>query len=139
VHPHNTFFVVAELQHLAVTDGLKKVFKDTQWTVEQLSFEAGHKSASASVWHALLLKFGVSKEDRVKISPAPTESELKHVCVCLSLSLCRLEATRLFLGVAVNSPVAELGLGAHSVNSTRRILAVQRTLPSRFDPTFFLI
>ena len=44
---------------------LKKLFKDTQWTVEQLSLVAGHKSVSASVWHDLLLKFGISKEDRV--------------------------------------------------------------------------
>jgi hypothetical protein len=58
---------LAETQYLAVTQGLKKLFKDTQWTVEQLSFVAGHKSVSASVWHDLLLKFGISKEDRVKI------------------------------------------------------------------------
>jgi hypothetical protein len=25
---------LAEIQHLAVTQGLKKLFKDTQWTVE---------------------------------------------------------------------------------------------------------
>ena len=43
------------------------VVKDTQWTVEQLLFESGHKSVSASIWHDLLLKFGVSKEDRIKI------------------------------------------------------------------------
>ena len=40
---------LAEIQHLAVTQGLKSLFKDTQWTVEQLSFVAGHKSVSASV------------------------------------------------------------------------------------------
>jgi hypothetical protein len=58
---------LAEIQHLAVTQGLKKLLKDTQWTVEQLSFVAGHKSVSASVWQDLLLKFGISKEDRVKV------------------------------------------------------------------------
>ena len=42
-------------------------FRDTQWTVEQLSFVAGHKSVSTSVWHDLLSKFGISKEDRVKV------------------------------------------------------------------------
>ena len=31
---------VAELQHLTVTQDLKKLFEDTQWTVEQLSFVA---------------------------------------------------------------------------------------------------
>ena len=36
---------LAEIQHLAVTQGLKRMFKDTQWTVEQLSFVAGHKEA----------------------------------------------------------------------------------------------
>ena len=72
MHPHNSFFVVAELQHLAGTQGLRKGFKDTQWTVEQLSFKVVHKSVSASVWHDLLLTFGVSKEDRVSISLAPT-------------------------------------------------------------------
>jgi hypothetical protein len=40
---------LAETQHLAVTRGLMSLFKDTQWTVEQLSFVAGHKSVSASV------------------------------------------------------------------------------------------
>ena len=40
---------LAEAQHLAVTQGLQGLFKDTQWTVEQLSFVAGHKSVSASV------------------------------------------------------------------------------------------
>ena len=87
MHPHNTFFVVAELQHLAVTQGLRKVFKDTQWTVEPLSFEVGHKSVSASAWHGLLLKFGVSKEERVNISLAPTESVSFPVCLKLH-SLC---------------------------------------------------
>ena len=58
---------LAEIQHLAVTQGLKKLFKDTQWTVEQLSFVVGHSSVSASVWHDLLLKFGIGKEDRVKV------------------------------------------------------------------------
>ncbi len=32
-----------KLQHLAVTQSLIKVSKDTQWTVEELSFVAGHK------------------------------------------------------------------------------------------------
>jgi hypothetical protein len=36
-------------QDLAVTRGLKKLFKDTQSTVEQLSFVTGHKSVPASV------------------------------------------------------------------------------------------
>ena len=40
---------LAESQHLAVTQGLKSLFKVTQWTVEQLSFVTGHKSVSASV------------------------------------------------------------------------------------------
>jgi hypothetical protein len=39
---------LAEIQHLAVTQGLKRMFRDTQWTVEQVSFVAGHKSVSAS-------------------------------------------------------------------------------------------
>ena len=58
---------LAETQHLDVTQGLKSLFKDTQWTVEQISFVTGHKSVSASVWHDLLLKFGIGKEDRVKV------------------------------------------------------------------------
>jgi ribonuclease HI len=58
---------LAETQHLAITQGLKRLFKDTQWTVEQLSFVAGHKSVSASAWHDLLSKFGISKEDRMKV------------------------------------------------------------------------
>ena len=58
---------LAETQHLVITQGLKRLFKDTQWTVEQLSFVSGHKSVSASVWHDLLSKFGISKEDRVKV------------------------------------------------------------------------
>ena len=40
---------LAEAQHLPVTQGLQKLFKDTQWAVEQLSFVVGHKSVSASV------------------------------------------------------------------------------------------
>ena len=36
---------LAEIQHLAVTQALKRRFKDTQWTVEQLSFVVGHKEA----------------------------------------------------------------------------------------------
>ena len=58
---------LAEIQHLVITQDLKILFKDTQWTVEQLSFAVRHKSVSASVCHDLLLKFGISKEDRVKI------------------------------------------------------------------------
>lgn len=58
---------LAETQHLAVTQGLKSLFKGTQWTVEQLSFVAGHKSVSASVWHNLLSKFGIGKDDRAKV------------------------------------------------------------------------
>ena len=58
---------LAETQHLAITQGLKRLFKDTQWTVEQLSFVVGHKSVSASVCHDLLSKFGISKEDRVNV------------------------------------------------------------------------
>jgi hypothetical protein len=57
---------VVEFQHLDVTQGLQKLFKDTQWPFEQLSFVEGHKSVSASVWHDLLLKFGV-KEHRIRI------------------------------------------------------------------------
>ncbi len=58
---------LAETQHLVITQGLKRLFKDTQWTVEPMSFVTGHKSVSASVWHDLLSKFGISKEDRVKV------------------------------------------------------------------------
>jgi hypothetical protein len=53
---------LAETQHLAITQGLKRLFKDTQWTVDQLSFVVGHKSVSASVCHDLLSKFGISKD-----------------------------------------------------------------------------
>ena len=59
--------VLVETQHLAITQGLKRLFEDTQWTVEQLSFVVGHKSVSASVCHDLLSKFGIRKEDRVKV------------------------------------------------------------------------
>jgi hypothetical protein len=58
---------LAETQHLAVTQGLMSLFKGTQRTVEQLSFVAGHKSVSASVWHNLLSKFGIGKDDRAKV------------------------------------------------------------------------
>ena len=58
---------LGETQHLVITQGIKRLFKDTQWTVEQLSFVVGHKSVSASVCHDLLSKFGISKEDRVKV------------------------------------------------------------------------
>jgi hypothetical protein len=40
---------LAEAQHLVVTQGLQKLFKDTQWTVEHLSFVVGHKLVSASI------------------------------------------------------------------------------------------
>ena len=40
---------LAETQHLVITQGLKRLFKDTQWTVEQLSFVPGHKSVSGRV------------------------------------------------------------------------------------------
>jgi hypothetical protein len=58
---------LAETQHLAVTQDLKSLFKGTQWTVEQLSFVVGHKSVSTRVWHDLLSKFSIGKEDRVKV------------------------------------------------------------------------
>ena len=45
---------LAKIQHLDMTQGLENLFKDTQWTVEQLSFVAGDKSVSASVCHDLL-------------------------------------------------------------------------------------
>jgi hypothetical protein len=56
-----------EIQHLVITQDLKRLFKDTQWTVEEVSFVVGHKSVSASVCHDLLSKFDISKEDRVKV------------------------------------------------------------------------
>jgi hypothetical protein len=40
---------LAEAQHFVVTEVLQKLFKDTQWTVEQLSFVVGHKSVSVGV------------------------------------------------------------------------------------------
>ena len=58
---------LAETQYLVITQGLKRLFKDTQLTVEQLSFVSGHKSVPAGVCHDLLSKFGISKEDRVKV------------------------------------------------------------------------
>jgi hypothetical protein len=58
---------LVEAQHLTVTEGLQKLFKDTQWTVAQLSFVTGHKSVSASICHDLLLKFNIRKEDRVRV------------------------------------------------------------------------
>ena len=36
-----------EIQHLSITQGLKRLFKDTQWTVENVSFVTGHKSVSS--------------------------------------------------------------------------------------------
>ena len=32
-----------------------------------MSFVVGHKSVSASIWHDLLSKFSIRKEDRVKV------------------------------------------------------------------------
>jgi hypothetical protein len=58
---------LTEAQHLVVTQGLQKLFKDTQWTVAQLSFVTGHKSVSTSICHDLLMKFSIRKEDRVKV------------------------------------------------------------------------
>jgi hypothetical protein len=58
---------LAEAQHLAVMQSVQKRFKDTQWTVAQLSFVTGHKSVSASICHDLLLKFRIRKEDRVRV------------------------------------------------------------------------
>lgn len=55
------------MRQVAVTQGLKKLFKDTKWTVEQLSFVTGHKSVLSNVWHDLISKFGISKDDRLKI------------------------------------------------------------------------
>ena len=43
------------------------MFKDTKWTIEYLSFVTGYKSVSASVRHDLISKFGISKDDRLKI------------------------------------------------------------------------
>ena len=40
---------LVESQHLAMTQGLKRLIKDTQWTVEQMSFVTGHKPVSPSV------------------------------------------------------------------------------------------
>jgi hypothetical protein len=42
-----------KLQHLAVTQSLKKLSKDTQWTVEQLSFVVGHKAGLQAYCKAL--------------------------------------------------------------------------------------
>ena len=58
---------LVEAQYLAVTQGLQKLFKDTSWTVDQLSFVTGHKSVSVNIWHDILLKFSIRKEDRVKV------------------------------------------------------------------------
>jgi len=63
-------------QHLAVTQGLEKLFKDTQWTDEQLSFVTGHKSVSASVWQNLISKFGIRKDDRLKNYKEPRKVPL---------------------------------------------------------------
>jgi hypothetical protein len=38
---------VAELQHIAVTQGLEKLFRDTQTTVDKLSLVAGQKSVAS--------------------------------------------------------------------------------------------
>ena len=58
---------LAEAQHHVVTQGLKNLFRDTQWTVEQLSFVTGHKSVSTSVCQDLLLKVNIRKGDIVKV------------------------------------------------------------------------
>jgi hypothetical protein len=58
---------LAEDQHLAVTQDLQKLFKDTELTVEQLSFVVGHKSVSASICHDLLFKFSIRKEDSLRV------------------------------------------------------------------------
>jgi hypothetical protein len=61
-------FTVHEKDHIIyVTQGHKNLFRDTQWTVEQLSFVAGNKSVSSSVCHDLLLKISIRKVDRVKV------------------------------------------------------------------------
>jgi hypothetical protein len=39
---------LVEIQHLVVTQDLIRMFKDTQWTVDQLSFVEGHKLVSVS-------------------------------------------------------------------------------------------
>ena len=62
---------MAELQHLAVTQGLKKPFKNMQSTVEQLSFVVGQKLVSPNTWHDLVSKFGVSKDDRPQDQEKP--------------------------------------------------------------------
>ena len=63
-----TFRVYAALsKHLATTQGLKRLFKDTEWTVEHLSFVVVHKSVSVSVCHDLFSKVVINKEDRVKV------------------------------------------------------------------------
>ena len=38
---------LVEIQHLTITEGLEKLFKVTQSTVDQLSFVVGHRSMSA--------------------------------------------------------------------------------------------
>ncbi len=58
---------LVESQYLPVTQDLEKLFEDTQWTVEQMSFVEGYKSVSASVLRDFLLKFSIRKEDRVKV------------------------------------------------------------------------
>ena len=40
---------LVEIQHLVITGDLQGLFKDTEWTVEEMSFVVGHKSVSASV------------------------------------------------------------------------------------------
>ena len=58
---------VAELQHLAVTQDLKKLFEDTQWTVEQLSCVAGIGVCRlmSRAYHDRIL---ICKDDRLKIA-----------------------------------------------------------------------
>ena len=57
---------VAELQHLTVTQDLKKLFEDTQWTVEQLSCVAGIGVCRllSRAYHDRIL---ICKDDRLKI------------------------------------------------------------------------
>jgi hypothetical protein len=60
---------VAELQQLALMQDLKKLPKDTQWTVEQLSFVAGHESVILGLWCDIISKFGVKKDDMLFKTP----------------------------------------------------------------------
>jgi hypothetical protein len=55
-------------QHLAVRQGLKSCLKTRNG---RLTFVTGHKSVSASVWHDLISKFGIRKDDRLKSYEEP--------------------------------------------------------------------